>query len=63
MIKAFQWAKEARIQTFAYLIIGYLGETENTARQTIDFVKKIKPTCLCTILPHRFHVQNFLNRQ
>lgn len=46
VLKAFKWAKEAKIETFAYLIIGYLNETEDTIKQTLDFVKKLKPDLL-----------------
>ncbi|MBU1727069.1 MAG: B12-binding domain-containing radical SAM protein [Candidatus Omnitrophica bacterium] len=45
-VLAFKYAREAGIQSFAYLIIGYLGETEETLRQTFDFVKKIRPDLL-----------------
>lgn len=43
LIRVFRWIKKAQIQTFAYFIIGYLNETEETVRQTLRFVKKIKP--------------------
>lgn len=46
VIQAFKWTKEAGIEAFAYLIIGYLNETEETVRQTLDFVRKIKPDLL-----------------
>jgi anaerobic magnesium-protoporphyrin IX monomethyl ester cyclase len=46
IIRAFQWAKEAKIETFAYLIIGYLNETEETVKQTLRFVKELKPDLL-----------------
>jgi len=42
-LQAFNWARQERIETFAYLIIGYLNETEATIRETLDFVRKIKP--------------------
>jgi len=43
---AFKWAKEAKIETFAYMIVGYLNESEKTMKQTLDFVKKLKPDLL-----------------
>jgi len=46
MVKAFQWSREARIETFAYLVIGYLDETEETIKETLAFVRKIKPDLL-----------------
>ncbi len=46
MIQAFKWAKKAKIESFAYMIIGYLHETEETIRETLDFVKELKPDLL-----------------
>lgn len=46
MVQAFRWAKQERIETFAYLIIGYLQETEDTVKETLSFVKKLKPDLL-----------------
>jgi radical SAM superfamily enzyme YgiQ (UPF0313 family) len=46
MVKAFRWIKEAGIGTFAYLIIGYLNETEETIRQTLSLVRKLSPDLL-----------------
>ena len=45
-LQAFEWARQEKIETFAYLIIGYLNETDETVRETLDFVKKIKPDLL-----------------
>ena len=42
--KSFQQANEAGIKTFAYFIIGYIGETEQTMQATIDLAKDLKPT-------------------
>lgn len=42
-LKVFKWAKELGLETFAYLIIGYIGETEQTVRETMAFVKRIQP--------------------
>lgn len=42
-LQAFNWARQEGIETFAYLIIGYLHETDGTVRETLDFVKEIKP--------------------
>ena len=46
VVKAFQWTKQAKIETFAYLIIGYLNETEETVKETLQFVKRLKPDLL-----------------
>ncbi len=44
MVKqAFRWAHEAGIDTFAYFIIGYLGETPETMKKTIALAKDINP--------------------
>lgn len=40
---AFEWAKKAGIDTFAYFIIGYINETEKTMRSTIDLAKELDP--------------------
>ncbi|OGX15660.1 MAG: hypothetical protein A2166_02705 [Omnitrophica WOR_2 bacterium RBG_13_41_10] len=42
--KAFFLCNKIGIDTVAYFIIGYLGETEATIKQTIAFSKKIRPT-------------------
>ena len=46
VLQVFNWARQEEIETFAYLIIGYLNETEGTVKETLDFVKKIKPDLL-----------------
>lgn len=46
MRQAFKWAREEKIETFAYLIIGYFHETVETVRETLDFVKQLKPDLL-----------------
>lgn len=46
IIEVFKYAREIKIETFAYFIIGYLHETEETIRETLDFVKKLKPDLL-----------------
>ena len=42
--KSFQEANDAGIKTFAYFIIGYIGETERTMQATIDLAKDLNPT-------------------
>jgi len=42
-IKVFKWTKDIHLETFAYLIIGYIGETEGTIKETMSFIKKIQP--------------------
>jgi len=39
--KVFQWCREIGIITFAYFIIGYVNETDQTITDTIEFSKKI----------------------
>ena len=46
MSQVFKWAKSEKIESFAYLIIGYISETEETIRETLDFVKELKPDLL-----------------
>ncbi len=41
--KVFRWTHEAGIDTFAYFIIGYVGETPATMRATIDLAKELNP--------------------
>jgi radical SAM superfamily enzyme YgiQ (UPF0313 family) len=41
--EAFSAAQKAGIKTFAYFIIGYMGETPSTIRDTIKFAKEINP--------------------
>ena len=44
VIKVFQWAKELHYNAaHAFFIIGYIGETEDTVRQTIDLAKRLNP--------------------
>lgn len=42
--QAFAWAREAGLDTHAHVMIGCPGETVETARRTIRFVKEIAPT-------------------
>ena len=43
-IKVFQWAKELHYHAaHAFFIIGYIGETEDTVKQTIDLAKRLNP--------------------
>lgn len=41
---AFRWCREIGIDTVAYFIIGYIGETEETIKRTIAFSKEIGAT-------------------
>jgi anaerobic magnesium-protoporphyrin IX monomethyl ester cyclase len=43
IIRAFKLSKEVGIETFAYFIIGYAGETDASVRRTINFAKKLDP--------------------
>ena len=40
---AFRWTHEAGIETFAYFIIGYLGETPETMEKTIKLAIELNP--------------------
>ena len=40
---AINWAKEAGLFVAISVIIGYPGETRETMKQTLDFVRKVKP--------------------
>jgi len=42
--KLFNWAKELKVKTHSHVILGTIGETKSTIKETINFVKKIKPT-------------------
>ena len=39
--KAFAMTRKTKIETFAYFIIGYAHETEDTIKETIDFAKEL----------------------
>jgi len=41
--KAFEATRAVGIQTVAYFMLGYPGETWDTARETIEFAKRIQP--------------------
>jgi anaerobic magnesium-protoporphyrin IX monomethyl ester cyclase len=43
VVEVFRLTKEVGIETFAYFIIGYAGETDSTIRRTIDFANKLDP--------------------
>lgn len=43
VINAFKWTHEAGIETFAYFIVGYINETDETMRSTVDLAKAIDP--------------------
>jgi anaerobic magnesium-protoporphyrin IX monomethyl ester cyclase len=45
-LEAFRLAREVGIESFAYLIVGYIGETWETMQETLAFVKKLKPDLL-----------------
>jgi len=53
--KLFKWAKEAGIDTHAHLMLGMPGETKETIKQTLKFIKKINPYTIdigiCTPYP------------
>ena len=53
--QVFKWTKQARIESFAYFIIGYIGETEESIKKTINFAKELDPDmlmfCAATPLP------------
>jgi anaerobic magnesium-protoporphyrin IX monomethyl ester cyclase len=41
--RAIRWAKEAGLSVSVSVILGYPGETTDTLRQTMDFIRKTKP--------------------
>lgn len=41
--KVFRWTREAGINTFAYFIIGYANENEQTMTKTIELSKELDP--------------------
>lgn len=53
--EVFSMCREAGIKTLASIIVGYLGETENSIDNTISFLKKLNPNKiwlnLATIFP------------
>jgi anaerobic magnesium-protoporphyrin IX monomethyl ester cyclase len=52
--QAIKWAKEAGLFVAISVIIGYPGETPDTVKQTLDFVRKVKPddAYLCVATPY-----------
>lgn len=46
IISIFKCGKELKIETFAYFILGYLQETEETMRETLNFAKELNPDLL-----------------
>ncbi|MDP2923274.1 MAG: radical SAM protein [Candidatus Omnitrophota bacterium] len=53
--KAFAWTNQLKLDTHAHLMIGCPGETRETIKETMRFVKRIKPTIvtfgICTPYP------------
>jgi radical SAM superfamily enzyme YgiQ (UPF0313 family) len=51
---AIKWTKEAGIFVTVSVILGYPGETKETLRETLDFVRKIEPddVWLCHATPY-----------
>jgi len=53
--RAIGWAKEVGISVSISVIIGYPGETPDTLKQTMDFIRKVEPDyvylCLATPYP------------
>jgi anaerobic magnesium-protoporphyrin IX monomethyl ester cyclase len=41
--RAFEWTRRVGIQTFAYFIIGYIGETSASIRRTLQFSRELDP--------------------
>jgi len=52
--KAIKWAKQAGLSVSISVILGYPGETEETLKQTINFIKKTQPddAFLCIATPY-----------
>jgi len=53
--KLFRWARECGMNTHAHLMLGMPGETKETIKKTVEFVKKINPNTIdvgiCTPYP------------
>jgi anaerobic magnesium-protoporphyrin IX monomethyl ester cyclase len=51
--KAIKWAKEAGIFVAISVVIGYPGETRDSIKQTLDFIRRVKPddAFLCVATP------------
>jgi anaerobic magnesium-protoporphyrin IX monomethyl ester cyclase len=51
---AIKWAKEVGIFVTVSVILGYPGETKETVKQTLDFVRKVEPddVWLCHATPY-----------
>lgn len=45
--KTHKLAKKAKLKTIAHCIVGLPWETEKTAKETRDFLKKLNPNCAC----------------
>ena len=52
--KAIRWAKDAGLFVAVSVIIGYPGETTDTLKQTLDFIRKTEPddVYLCVATPY-----------
>ncbi len=50
----FDLCKNVKIRTYAYFIIGFPWDTEDTVKQTIRFSKKIKPDFVDIFFPYAF---------
>jgi radical SAM superfamily enzyme YgiQ (UPF0313 family) len=52
--KAIKWAKDAGLFVAVPVIIGYPGETLSTLKQTLDFIRRVKPddVYLCIATPY-----------
>ncbi len=51
---AIRWAKEVGISVAISVIVGYPGETMDTLRQTLDFIRKTEPdyVYVCVAIPY-----------
>ncbi|MBI5332412.1 MAG: radical SAM protein [Candidatus Aenigmarchaeota archaeon] len=53
--KTFKWAHETGMETHAHMMLGMPGDSKETVKQTIKFVKQIEPTTvtfgICTPYP------------
>jgi radical SAM superfamily enzyme YgiQ (UPF0313 family) len=56
IVKGFQIMRRYKFETLAYFILGCPGQTEQNARETLDFVREVKPTfiLLNTLAPTAF---------
>lgn len=59
--KTHSLAKKAKLKTIAHCIVGLPWETEKTAKETRDFLKKLNPNCACFYIATPFQDTPFFD--